>query len=968
MGLNAQLFIIPLIFAALIALALTVVAWRRSRSLSSLFRLKLFNLAPQAHELILKNMGDGYLIVDTYGRIAEVDRFACRFLGLDPSSIVGKPAASVLAHWPALLELLQMPENSSIELAADGEPSIYLEGRLMNWSKRETQKTGSIVILRDITRRWKAEEGLRESERLYRLVVNTMPVGIVITDKDGQLTFVSPKLYEIYQQNGDCDVIGQSVMKWVHPDDRPIGMMRLLKTIDENENLPPQEYRLLRRDGTTFWGEVISTPLIDARGDANGLLAVIRDVSARKELEVRLQHNLEQQTFVNRLLQILYRPHDLLAALSQVLEETGLFTRASRVYLCKDSSDGTETSIVLEWCRPGTSSRARESSLFRYKAIPTWRECMVDRGMVLVRDEASAPEDIAEFMAVWNILSLAVFPIYGSEELLFGFLAFDYCEESRDWDSGDLEMLWNVCRIVSGAVAQRQTEEAEHRQRILASALHDTASTLNSTLNFEEVLDRILTNLEQIVRHDSASIALIDQEGMVYFVRWRGYDPMGDHEMLKLRMPITERDTYRVMADTGSPLIIPDTTMDKRWSYHSAFPMIKSYAGMPIKIKGKVAGFINLESSEPDHFTVDLTYSLHVFADQAAVAIENARLYDATRRRAEEMSLLNRIGLTITAGLDMEQILVSLFEQCHQVLPIDVFYVALYDANRGIIDLPLFFENGQFLQLQPRNMHHNPGITGEVIRQRRTISLPDTLIAEVERDYHIMRLGAKPSRSYVGVPLILLNQVVGVLSMQSYQPYVYSPEQVGLLETIAIQAAIAVQNARMFEQMKQLAITDSVTQLYTRRHFTALGRSEVERALRYNRRMSILMVDIDWFKRVNDTYGHTAGDQVLLTVAKTCRQALRATDIVGRWGGEEYVIILPEADMEGAALIAERIRRMVSETEIPLADEPINVTVSIGVAEFDHQNQSLETLIDCADRAMYASKQAGRNQVRMLRG
>jgi diguanylate cyclase (GGDEF)-like protein len=132
--------------------------------------------------------------------------------------------------------------------------------------------------------------------------------------------------------------------------------------------------------------------------------------------------------------------------------------------------------------------------------------------------------------------------------------------------------------------------------------------------------------------------------------------------------------------------------------------------------------------------------------------------------------------------------------------------------------------------------------------------------------------------------------------------------------------------------------------------------------------MSILMVDIDWFKRVNDTYGHTAGDQVLLTVAKTCRQALRATDIVGRWGGEEYVIILPEADMEGAALIAERIRRMVSETEIPLADEPINVTVSIGVAEFDHQNQSLETLIDCADRAMYASKQAGRNQVRMLRG
>jgi diguanylate cyclase (GGDEF)-like protein/PAS domain S-box-containing protein len=931
-----------------------------------LFRLHLFNRAPQAHEFILENIGAGYLVVDERDRIAEANQLACQFLNLEAESVVGKRSASALERWPMLLELLSKPEHSRVEFLDGGEQPIYIEASRTDWLKGGKKKAGSILILHDITRRRIAEKGLRESERLYRLVVNTMPVGITITDEDGMVMFASPKLREIFQQDCDHEIIGQSVIKWVHPDDRSIAVMRLLKVIEDQENLSPQEYHLLRKDGNSFWGEVISTALIDDQGISQGMLGIIRDVSPRKELEFRLQHNLEQQTFINSLLQTLYRPHDLLAALSQVLDLTGLYTKASRVYLCKDSTDGAETSIVLEWCRQGISSRARESALFRYKAIPTWRDCMLDRGMVLIPDVTSASEDITEFMAVWNIRSLAVFPIYGSEERLYGFLAFDYCETACSWNADDLEILWNVCRIVSGAVAQRQTEEGEHRQRILASALHDTASALNSTLNFEEVLDRILTNLVEIVPHDAASIALLDPDGIVSFVRWRGYDATGEEGMTKLRMPISGRNTYRVMTETGSPLIISDTSMDRRWLYDDAYPLIKSYAGMPIKIKGKVAGFINLDSSVPDHFTSDLMYSLHVFADQAAVAIENARLYDATRRQADELSILNRIGLTITAGLDMDQILVSLYEQCRQALPLNVFYVALYDADSGKIEVPLYFQDGRDELVPSRNLHNNPGITGEVIRLRRTISLPDTLVPDVEEDYHIIRMGGRPCRSYVGVPLILLNKVVGVISMQSYQPYAYTPEQVGLLETIAIQTAIALQNARMFDQMKQLAITDSVTQLYTRRHFTSLGRNEVERAQRYNRRLSALMVDIDWFKRVNDTYGHTAGDQVLLHVANTCRQALRTTDIVGRWGGEEYVIVLPEADIEGAALIAERIRRMVAETEIPVAPKPIKVTVSIGVAALKDHGQALEALIDCADRALYAAKQGGRNQVQVL--
>ncbi|MBE0697506.1 MAG: sensor domain-containing diguanylate cyclase, partial [Anaerolineaceae bacterium] len=199
-----------------------------------------------------------------------------------------------------------------------------------------------------------------------------------------------------------------------------------------------------------------------------------------------------------------------------------------------------------------------------------------------------------------------------------------------------------------------------------------------------------------------------------------------------------------------------------------------------------------------------------------------------------------------------------------------------------------------------------------------------------------------------------------------FKPNTYTDDQVRLLETIGTQAAVTIQNARMYEQMRQMAITDSVTQLFTRRHFTGMGHNEIERSLRYKRAASVMMVDIDRFKKVNDTYGHFTGDLVLQAVAKICSEALRTTDIVGRWGGEEFTIVLPEADRDGALMIAERIRRMVEECVIPLADgRSISVTVSLGIATLSETCCRLEELVDRADRAMYAAKQAGRNQVKV---
>jgi diguanylate cyclase (GGDEF)-like protein len=165
------------------------------------------------------------------------------------------------------------------------------------------------------------------------------------------------------------------------------------------------------------------------------------------------------------------------------------------------------------------------------------------------------------------------------------------------------------------------------------------------------------------------------------------------------------------------------------------------------------------------------------------------------------------------------------------------------------------------------------------------------------------------------------------------------------------------------QEVQRLAITDSLTNLYNRRHFSKVGENEVQRACRYGRSLSAIMLDIDHFKRVNDTFGHKVGDQILQGVAASCRQTLRGVDVLGRYGGDEFVILLPENDRAAAVQVAERLRKNIAHMQLNTAKGPAEVTVSLGVASVDCDKPSLETLLSQADNALYVAKRRGRNQV-----
>jgi diguanylate cyclase (GGDEF)-like protein len=170
---------------------------------------------------------------------------------------------------------------------------------------------------------------------------------------------------------------------------------------------------------------------------------------------------------------------------------------------------------------------------------------------------------------------------------------------------------------------------------------------------------------------------------------------------------------------------------------------------------------------------------------------------------------------------------------------------------------------------------------------------------------------------------------------------------------------------------RQLAITDPLTGIFNRRHFYELAESELQRTCRYGRPLAVIMIDIDHFKQVNDSYGHAIGDQVLQALARLVRETLRPIDIFARYGGEEFIVLLPETDLIGVRSVAERLCCKIAETPLPIKPNHINMTISIGASAFDpsaqlfpsFQEGILDQLINLADKALYEAKKAGRNRV-----
>jgi len=212
------------------------------------------------------------------------------------------------------------------------------------------------------------------------------------------------------------------------------------------------------------------------------------------------------------------------------------------------------------------------------------------------------------------------------------------------------------------------------------------------------------------------------------------------------------------------------------------------------------------------------------------------------------------------------------------------------------------------------------------------------------------------------LPLVFEEDLLGILWIWGKS---LTKADLPIMSIFAKQIGVSLERARLFQEVQSLALTDSLTGLHNRRSLFELGKVEFSRAHRMKRAFCCMMLDVDHFKQINDIHGHPIGDHVLREFAKRCKSSVREIDLVGRYGGEELIILLPETDRKTAMQVAERLRASIAATPIKVSDREIAVTVSIGVAAKDENTLHLETLIARADQAMYIAKHKGRNCVAM---
>jgi len=213
------------------------------------------------------------------------------------------------------------------------------------------------------------------------------------------------------------------------------------------------------------------------------------------------------------------------------------------------------------------------------------------------------------------------------------------------------------------------------------------------------------------------------------------------------------------------------------------------------------------------------------------------------------------------------------------------------------------------------------------------------------------------------IPLVSFGQTLGVLLLDSDKPRSFRSADVQSLESVADICATAIQNAHYVERVKQLAYLDGLTGIFNRRFFELRIVEEIERSRRFGSGMAVIMIDIDQFKRMNDEFGHLLGDEVLRQVSSILHQQLRKIDVVCRYGGEEFAIILSQTSPKYALGVAEKLRRMTEKWQFPGVPRP--VTISAGVAMCPEQGETRDSLVSAADASLYTAKQAGRNRVCM---
>jgi two-component system cell cycle response regulator len=390
---------------------------------------------------------------------------------------------------------------------------------------------------------------------------------------------------------------------------------------------------------------------------------------------------------------------------------------------------------------------------------------------------------------------------------------------------------------------------------------------------------------------------------------------------------------------------------------------VRALAALPILEGETLRGILAIDRIEDTAFTPEEEELAMQAARYCLRAIHNERVFVQLERAKVEQGKLYRAAQALGAATSEKDVLEAGVRAAREIASFDLAAVTIYDEETKTHEVcAAKSAAGEIDDLVGVKFAHNGGLVSMVVKNR--YALPYKGEFDATKQVVLSRRSPWPKvPSLLVLPLVLHDKVLGTLILGARRRHAFGDAVRPTLEVLASHLSVSLSNARMVQKLEQMATTDGMTGLLNKRAMLEAAGQKVAASARFGRKLSVLVADIDWFKKVNDTYGHDVGDLVIKGLGAILTRQKRGTDQVARFGGEEFVVLCEQTDEAGAMLLGERIREELEKTTFHAGKETFRVTCSVGVATFPEAGKDWDALFKAADEALYASKHGGRNRV-----
>jgi len=528
----------------------------------------------------------------------------------------------------------------------------------------------------------------------------------------------------------------------------------------------------------------------------------------------------------------------------------------------------------------------------------------------------------------------------------------------RRWSSDDMEVLRQLCAHAAVAIHNVDLLERTQARAAQLAVVQAASARMNRANTVESVGRAIVEELRRILDYHNARVYVLEPPDDLVPIAFEGrvgaYEDV-DFELLRTKLG---QGFTGWAALHGEALLVADTTRDPRGMTIPGTPEVdESMLVVPMRYDEEIVGVITLSKLGLNQFTEDDLQLLSILADQAATALESARLLGRSETLAAELRRLLDMSAELTQSLDPREVALVIARHVALALGVDACAVSLWNQRDDRVETLGTWPPESTAAAEPWYELSRFPETRRVLETRATVTVDVDDPAADQAEVEVMR--REGARMLGMFPLVAKGQSVGLVELTSARAVTWDAARLGLARTMANEAAVALENARLYDAARALADRDPLTGFFNHRYLYERLGAELLRAHRSRRPVSLLMLDLDDFKLVNDTFGHQLGDQCLVRIAEVVRQTLRASDVPARYGGDEFAIILPEADAEAAAAAARRIHAALRDHPFEVDGRGVvPVALSIGTASAPGDGRTATDLVAAADARMYEIKVA----------